>query len=121
MSSAASTPKFPEFLESPECPDGAPAPPGDAAERAERALAAHGHARLPDTGELHSAMCDYVDALRARGAAPQEMLVAVKRLMERAWPAGWRADADQRRALGEQVVRWCIEEYYRAADAEPAA
>ena len=101
--------------------DREPARPGDVAERAERAIAAYFHTHLADTDALRSAVCDYVAALRAEGAEPQQMLVAVKRLVGRAWPAGWRADAEQQRALGEQVVRWCIEEYYRAADAEPAA
>ena len=95
--------------------------PGDVAERAERAIAASFHTHLADTDALRSAVCDYVAALRAAGAEPQQMLVAVKRLLERARPPGPGTHREEQRALEQQVIRWCIEEYYRAADAEPAA
>jgi hypothetical protein len=84
-----------------------------AADRAVRALEQWRQAPPGDDGELRAAVCAFVAALRARGAAPQTAIVATKRLFAVAgiFPMGVAAHRD----LAERAVRWCIEEYYRPA------
>ena len=121
MGSAAFPPDSPELPDSTSTPSPAAAVTGDsgvvrdAAQRAYHALAAHFHTRLLDTGELEAAVCGYVDALRDEGAPPERMLIAVKRLIARSRAPGWGAETDEQRALTEQVIACCIEEYYRGA------
>ena len=82
-----------------------------AADRAVRALERHRQASAGEDGELRAAVCAFVAALRARGAAPQTAIIATKRLLEVAGIFPLRVAAH--RQLAERAVHWSIEEYYR--------
>lgn len=64
---------------------------------------------------LRSAVCDYVSTRKGIGDPPEQVLAQVKSIAVLALTSrDVRADAT---SLVEQVVRWCIDEYYRRADA----
>ena len=64
-----------------------------------------------DEAAIESTVRTYARALRAAGAPPEKMIVAVKAA---ASGAGLYKDGGPRQISFEQVVRWSIAEYYRA-------
>jgi hypothetical protein len=94
------------------------APRATPPERLVRALATAAGARgtgpfLDRDGELHVAICDFVRALKVAGAPPEGVVVAVKAVASRAGLPHFGVPEDT--PLIERIVRWCIEEYYRAS------
>jgi hypothetical protein len=85
-----------------------PAPPAHLID----ALAAAVHARDADSADLEAAVCAYVRTCRAAGVLPERVIVTLKRAADQVRPPHRRRTADQ--AVLDQVVRWCILEYYRA-------
>ena len=66
---------------------------------------------------LRDAVCDFVRTRQGIGEQPDRVLAQVKAVAVRALTAQeHRADAT---AIVEQVVRWCIEEMFRPAQAGP--
>ena len=66
-----------------------------------------------DADAIRETVCGYVRALRAVGARPEQMIVAVKAELAN---SGLYAARNQAAPVSaEQIVRWCITEYYRAA------
>jgi len=65
--------------------------------------------------ELRDAVREQVAHLRDQGEPPERVLVEIKReLQESQTRTGApRGDEQALRALADQVVRWCIEAYYR--------
>ena len=68
-----------------------------------------------DVGTLRDVVCRYVDAARARGEPIERVIIDLKQEL-RAAGAIDRYASKEERALGEGVVRWCIERYYGAAE-----
>ncbi|HWZ60198.1 MAG TPA: hypothetical protein VNW46_14570 [Gemmatimonadaceae bacterium] len=66
--------------------------------------------------ELRDAVREQVAHLRDQGEPPERVLVEIKReLQESQVRTGVpRGDDQAFRTLSDQVVRWCIEAYYRA-------
>jgi hypothetical protein len=64
------------------------------------------------TDELRGAVCDYVRERRSAGVRAEEVVIAVKRVIDLAELHPIRTI--ERRALTERIVTWCIGEYYRA-------
>ena len=98
-----------------EALESSPDPPRDPlAERLRAAIAGAFQARGDSdiTEELRDAVCDYVRARRAAGVRAEEVVIAVKRIIDLAEFRPVRTL--ERRALTERVVTWCISEYYRA-------
>ena len=98
--------------------DPAAAPRAAPPERLVRALVTAAGARgtgsfLDRDGELHAAICEFVRALKVGGAPPEAVVVAVKGVASRAGLPHFGVPEDT--LLIECVVRWCIEEYYRAS------
>ena len=116
---------------------------GEALERLRRAVAAAAHARnleltneairqsvartLAETAALRAEtrpilemlredVCGYVRALRAAGEPPERVLRLVKTAVEPELVAGSLAgrDPDWERVLLQDVVTWCIDEYFAA-------
>jgi len=63
--------------------------------------------------QLRASVTAYVRALRAEQTPPQRALVLVKTAVQEAPPPA--LDADEARALMDDVVRWCVEAYYESA------
>jgi hypothetical protein len=65
--------------------------------------------------ELRDAVREQVTHLRAQGEPPERVLVEIKREMQEAQIRvnAPRGDEPPLRTLTDQVVRWCIEAYYR--------
>ena len=62
--------------------------------------------------DVQHVVCGYVRALRDAGALPEEMLVALKaEFVDAGLSAARRQES---RVSVEQIVSWCIAEYYRA-------
>ena len=76
------------------------------------ARAFHARSDRDVTDELRSAVCSYVRDQRATGTRAEEVVIAVKRIIDLADLRPIRTL--ERRALTERVVTWCISEYYRA-------
>ncbi len=97
---------------SPDTPDDALSDP--VANRLRQAIARAFHARAEQdvTGELRDAVCTYVRAQREAGVRVEEVVIAVKAAVDLADLRPVRTI--ERRELTEQVVTWCIAEYYRA-------
>jgi hypothetical protein len=66
--------------------------------------------------ELRDAVREQVWHLRSQGEPPERVLVEIKREIQEAQTRvnAPRGDEPVLRTLTEQVVRWCIEAYYRA-------
>lgn len=66
--------------------------------------------------ELRDAVHEQVWHLRSQGEPPERVLVEIKREIQEAQTRvnAPRGDEPVLRTLTEQVVRWCIEAYYRA-------
>jgi hypothetical protein len=64
------------------------------------------------TDELRGAVCAYVQEQRAKGVRAEEVVIAVKRIIDLTDHRSTRNL--ERRAVTERVVTWCIAEYYRA-------
>jgi hypothetical protein len=60
--------------------------------------------------ELRVIVCAYVATLRAGGLPPEQTLRLVKTAIEPAM--GYAAEGAASRAVVEDAVRWCVEEYY---------
>lgn len=88
----------------------APASLNQAAQRLMRALEPPTGRDLGSAAELRVAVGDFVATLRTQGLGPEGMLVAVKNMLAEMAVA---RDDDERRRLFQQVITWCIEEYYR--------
>jgi cell division protein ZapA (FtsZ GTPase activity inhibitor) len=65
--------------------------------------------------ELRDAVCEQVMHLRAQGEPPERVLVEIKREIQEAQTRvnTPRGDEPALRTLTDQVVRWCIDAYYR--------
>ena len=68
--------------------------------------------RSAELEDLRAAICDYVRDQRRTGVRAEEVVIAVKHLIEvsdlrRALPR-------EHRELSERIVTWCIGEFYRA-------
>jgi hypothetical protein len=65
--------------------------------------------------ELRAAVSEQVVHLRDQGEPPERVLVEIKRELQEAQTrtGAARGDEPALRALTDQVVRWCIEAYYR--------
>jgi hypothetical protein len=66
--------------------------------------------------ELRDAVREQVTHLRSQGEPPERVLVEIKREIQEALTRvnAPRDDEFALRPLTDQVVRWCIEAYYRA-------
>jgi hypothetical protein len=80
--------------------------------RAAIANAFHSRTDRDVSDELRVAVCDYVRSRRDAGTRAEEVVIAVKRIIDMAELRPIRTS--ERRALTERVVTWCIAEYYRA-------
>ena len=100
---------MPETLSQPSPPPGDPQ-----AEqlRASIVKAFHAQGDRDVTEELRGAVCDFVRAQRNAGTRAEEVVIAVKRIIDLAELRPFRTL--ERRAMTERVVTWCISEYYRA-------
>ena len=85
--------------------------PTPSASRLTRVLEASARDTAGENGEIREAVCDFVRELKARGLAPERVLVSVKNVIAAA--DGGEEGEEQRRFL-QQLITWCIEEYYRA-------
>jgi hypothetical protein len=86
----------------------APAPPSELTQVLRVAAAAP----RETPAALQPRLCEYVRVLKASGAHPEGALIAVK---SAAHSAGIGPSTDpEMRTLFESIVRWCINEYYRA-------
>ena len=72
----------------------------------------HGQGDREITNELRAAVCGYVRDQRAAGTRAEEVVIAVKRIIDLADVRPARSL--ERRALTDRVVTWCINEFYRA-------
>jgi hypothetical protein len=65
--------------------------------------------------ELRAAISEQVLHLRGQGEPPERVLVEIKRELQEAQTRTGvgRGDDQALRALTDQVVRWCIQAYYR--------
>lgn len=88
----------------------APALVNQSAQRLIRVLEPPTGRDLDSAAELRVAVGDFVATLRTQGLGPEGVLVAVKDLLAE---MGGTRDDDERRLLFQQVITWCIEEYYR--------
>ena len=91
------------------------APQGDPhADRLRAVIVNAFHARgdRDTTEELRTAVCDYVRGQRDAGTRAEEVVIAIKRIIDLANLRPIRTL--ERRALTERLVTWCIAEYYRA-------
>jgi len=64
--------------------------------------------------ELRARVCEFVAHLRSQSLPPEAVLIRLKRVL--ADRLGAMRDLPTifvRSALNEQIIRWCIEEYYR--------
>jgi hypothetical protein len=90
-------------------------PPGDPeADQLRAAIVRAFHARgdRDVSDELRESVCRFVRVQRAAGTRAEEVVIAVKRIIDLAELRPFRTL--ERRALTERVVTWCISEYYRA-------
>ena len=62
-----------------------------------------------DDEVVREASCTFVRELKAEGSAPERVLVDVKNVIA---AADTNHDSDQQRRFLQQVITWCIEEYY---------
>lgn len=62
------------------------------------------------TDVLREAICDFVRELKGRELPPERVLVIVKGVVS---AARLDDDWDAQRRLLQQVITWCIDEYYR--------
>ena len=76
-------------------------------------------------GVLHGHVCDFVEAMRARGWPPERVILAVKRIGAEAGmtPSRNIAFVEARNLnptdkLLIDIVGWCIAEYFRRPDVE---
>ena len=82
-----------------------------------RALFAYALASTDDTRDtLKDAVCDFTRRARRAGAPVERVVIAIKEIMGVELPQGMALSAHayprpQLRLL-EEVVRWCIEEYF---------
>jgi hypothetical protein len=60
-----------------------------------------------ELGPLHQTVCDAVDELKAEGAAPEHVLLAIKGIAFEAM-MGPLANV-----LMEKMVTWCLEQYFK--------
>jgi hypothetical protein len=67
-----------------------------------------------DIALLREAVCDHVDAARARGDPVERVIIDLKEEMRAAGVVDRYVRAEER-ALAESVIRWCIERYYGSA------
>ena len=98
-----------EALSSPDTP------PHDAEADALRAAivkAFHSRGDRDTSDDLRDAVCEYVRGRRGAGTRAEEVVIAVKRIIDLADLRPIRTV--ERRALTERLVTWCIAEYYRA-------
>ncbi len=69
-----------------------------------------------ETGALHDRIREIVEVLRDSGASPEYALRYVKELAGEAMrhpPTGRRSfTEDERRAVLDRVVKWCVDTYY---------
>jgi hypothetical protein len=66
-----------------------------------------------DVGPLHDAVCALVIRMRARGAPPEQVIIALKQAIDRV-PITHGPPARYARDLAATAVRLCIAEYYRS-------
>ena len=95
-------------------PDTHDAPSDPVANQLRQAIARafHAWAEQDVTDEVRNAVCAYVRAQREAGVRVEEVVIAVKAAVDLADLRPVRTI--ERRELTEQVVTWCIAEYYRA-------
>jgi hypothetical protein len=100
---------MPETLSQPTPPPGEPQ-----AEQLRAAIvkAFHGRGDRDVSDELRDAVCAFVRVERHAGTRAEEVVIAVKRIIDLAELRPFRTL--ERRALTERLVTWCITEYYRA-------
>jgi hypothetical protein len=84
--------------------------------RLDIALRLAGPGDAAGVAELRDAVCEQVVHLRGQGEPPERVLVEIKREIQEAQTRvnAPRGDDTALRCLTDQVVRWCIEAYYRA-------
>lgn len=74
---------------------------------------------LVDTEPLREAVCTYVDGARERGEPVERVIIDLKRMMELS--GAWRRSTSRKEeAIAEGIIRWCIDRYYKPADAPRA-
>lgn len=90
---------------------GHPAPLGPGADRTLAALTALAHGVDEKDSDLHGAIREYVDRLKAEGLQAEQAVVLVKRAIAQ---AGLRDDgAPETAVLIGRVILLCIDEFYR--------
>lgn len=62
---------------------------------------------------LRESVCTYAQRQRADGVPAERVVIQLKELMQVSANRARFLDSEQR-ALVDSVIRWCIEEYYRA-------
>jgi hypothetical protein len=65
----------------------------------------------------HRRVCAFVRERRDAGDPPERVVVALKDVIDRATIRSGRTEKQS--ALVETMIRWCINEYYQAADSRP--
>ena len=91
-------------------------PATEAARRLSRALELE-----PRTGDMaaapvREAICDFVAELKGAGVPPERMLVQVKEVIAEARRAHSDRDREADQEFLQRVIKWCIDEYYRASE-----
>lgn len=93
---------------------GPPGLPSGAADAVRVALGRYFRVPSDDPNEVREVLRAFVRCRREAGDPPQEVLVAVKRLVADA--GSCLADHGAYTALLNAAVRWCVDEYYRGTE-----
>ena len=88
--------------------------PHDASEGRLRSALSKAFVGVPEGAheDLRAAICDFVRERRGAGDQPEEVVVAVKRIITVTDLRPIRTI--ERRELTDRIISWCISEYYRA-------
>ena len=85
-------------------------------DRIERSLGRALASPLLDRSFLKDEICGFTRRARAGGQRVERVIIAVKEMVDET--PGTARDLEPRRHLAEDVVRWCIEEYYGSRPAD---
>jgi hypothetical protein len=90
---------------------------GDVRNELARLIAEAFRAESSGIENLHLRVCAFVRERRDAGDPPERVVVALKDVIDRATICSARTEKQS--ALVETMIRWCINEYYQAADSPP--
>lgn len=89
-------------------------PANEAARRLSRVLQQEPITNPMPSAEARVAICDLVRDLKGAGLPPERVLIRVKQVVAGAWSEHRSRESDYEQRFLQQLITWCIEEYYRA-------